>query len=151
VRGEAQSPLGYGVHGHNTATSGDGYGVYGLSASPAGIGVFGRSDGGRGVVGRTRDGVGVNAVADDGIALRTSGRLQLNRAAGRVDLPAGSNAVSVTPDIALSDSSMVIATINGDPGNGVTVYRVSIDGDSFTIHLTGNAASAASIAWLVLG
>ena len=32
------------MHGHNTATSGENFGVYGLTASPEGTGVFGRSE-----------------------------------------------------------------------------------------------------------
>ena len=43
VDGTSDSPLGYGVFGRATATSGTNYGVAGTSVSPDGYGVFGRA------------------------------------------------------------------------------------------------------------
>jgi hypothetical protein len=138
-------------------------GVYGLATqdtssrgvvgqSTAGRGVNGLATSGLGVRGYATNGVGLSGEALTGYALRTKGRVRLDKSAGIATVLSGTSTKLVTPGIDLTSTSAVIATLNGDAG-GATVERVTIDtaADTFTIILTGNAAASVKVAWLVLG
>jgi hypothetical protein len=153
VRGQNASSRGTAVIGRATATSGTTYGVYGESRSSSGFGVFGVANSGTALHGQTNSGVGVQATADSGIALRTQGRVQLQSISGRSTVPAGSSQVTVSPEVPLTSSSFIIATINGNPIVPVWVFRVGINvsRNQFTVVLTGNVAQDVRVAWLILG
>ncbi len=135
-----------GVAGQSTA----GRGVHGTSES--GRGVNGIATTGLGVRGYATDGVGLSGEAVTGYALRTKGRVRLDKSAGVATVAHGTATKLVTPGIDLTSTSVVIATLNGDAG-GATVERVAIDtaADTFTIVLTANATVSVKVAWLVLG
>ena len=50
-------------------------------------------------------------------------------------------------------SSKILATLEGNPGAGVTIHRVtkSTAADTLTVYLTGPAANACKVAWFVIG
>jgi hypothetical protein len=138
-------------------------GVYGLATQDASSrGVVGQSTAGRGVSGIAASGLGVRGYATDGVglsgealtgyALRTKGRVRLDKSAGITTVASGTSTKLVTPGIDLTSTSAVVATLNGDAG-GATVDRVMIDtaADTFTIVLTGNTSASVKVAWLVLG
>jgi hypothetical protein len=139
-------------------------GVYGIATQDAnsrgvwgtayaGRGVFGEATSGLGVRGFAQSGVGLSGEATTGYALRTKGRVRLDQSAGITTVAAGTATKLVTPGIDLTSTSAVVATLNGDAGGSVAVKRVSINttANTFTIVLTGNAASSVKVAWLVLG
>jgi hypothetical protein len=158
---------GVGVYG-STATL---TGVYGYAADgeapspttvPAMTGVYGYAPTGQGVRGVTASGIGVRGFASSGIAasfetttgmaLVTKGRVRFQQIAGKASITAGTNSITVTPGVDLTSGSSVLATLNGNPGAGVSIHRVSINTTSnqFTIFLTANSASTISVAWFVL-
>lgn len=153
VRGIAVSTRGTGVFGRVNANSGTTYGVRGEAESKDGFGVYGISDNGQGVHGETESGVGVVGRASTGIAIRANGRVQIQRASGVATITAGTNSVTVKPDITLTTNSAVLATLNGDPLYDATIYRVrvNVDRNELTVFLTGNTAQNVRVAWLVLG
>jgi hypothetical protein len=139
-------------------------GVYGIATQDAnsrgvwgtayaGRGVFGEATSGLGVRGFAQSGVGLSGEATSGYALRTTGRVRLDKSAGTATVAAGTATKQVTPGIDLTSTSAVVATLNGDAGGSVAVKRVSINttANTFTIVLTGNAASSVKVAWIVLG
>jgi hypothetical protein len=149
-----------GVFGEARQDSGS-RGVWGYS--PAGQGVRGESTIGRGVHGQATSGLGVRGFATSGVglwgeagtgyALRTNGRVRLDKSAGQATVASGTASVSVNPGIDLTSASAVVATLNGDAGGSTAVKRVAIDmaANTFTIYLTANAAASVKVAWLVLG
>lgn len=148
VYGRATQDAGsIGVAGQSTA----GRGVHGMSES--GRGVSGLATSGLGVRGYATTGIGLSGEASTGYALRTSGRVRLDKSAGIANVASGTATKVVTPGIDLTSTSAVIATLNGDAGGTTTVERVTIDAvaNTFTIVLTGNAAASVKVAWLVLG
>jgi len=136
-------------------------GVWGFS--PAGLGVYGESSSGRAVQGVATTGIGVRASASSGTgcyatsttgyALRTDGRVRLDKSAGQATIASGSASIAVTPGIDLTSGSAVIATLNGDAGGSTAIKRVAINTTTnvFTIYLTANATASVKVAWLVLG
>jgi hypothetical protein len=148
VYGRATQDAGsIGVAGQSTA----GRGVQGMSES--GRGVSGLATSGLGVRGFATTGIGLSGEASTGYALRTSGRVRLDKSAGIATVASGTATKVVTPGIDLTSTSAVIATLNGDAGGTTTVERVTIDvtANTFTIVLTGNATASVKVAWLVLG
>ena len=143
----AQDANSRGITGQSVA----GRGVNGLATT--GRGVHGQATSGLGVRGYATSGVGVSGEATTGYALRTSGRIRLDKSSGSATVAAGTSSVLVTPGIDLTGTSTVIATLNGNAGGSTTVKRVSIDAsaNTFTVHLTGNTVGPVKIAWLVLG
>jgi hypothetical protein len=135
-----------GVAGQSTA----GRGVHGTSES--GRGVNGVATSGLGVRGYATEGVGLSGEASTGYALRTKGRVRLDKSAGITTVASGAATKVVTPGIDLTSTSAVVETLNGNAG-GATVERVTIDtaADTFPIVLTGNATASVKVAWLVLG
>jgi hypothetical protein len=149
-----------GVYGQATQDSSS-RGVWGYS--PAGLGVYGESSSGRAVQGVASSGIGVRAAASSGTgcyatsttgyALRTDGRVRLDKSAGVATIASGTSSISVTPGVDLTTTSAVIATLNGNAGGSTAVKRVAINAttNAFTIYLTGNATASVHVAWLVLG
>ena len=136
-------------------------GVWGYS--PAGLGVYGESSTGRAVQGVASSGIGVRAAASSGTgcyatsatgyALRTDGRIRLDKSAGLATIASGTSSISVTPGIDLTATSAVIATLNGNAGGSTAVKRVAVNATTnvFTIYLTANATASVKVAWLVIG
>jgi hypothetical protein len=148
-----------GVYGHATQDSSS-RGVWGYS--PAGYGVYGESSSGRGVQGVATTGIGVRAAASSGVgllasattgyALRTDGKVKLDKSAGLATIASGTSSIAVTPGIDLTATSGVIATLNGSAGGSTAVKRVAINATTnvFTIYLTANAIANVKVAWLVI-
>ena len=164
VQGSSGSPTGVkpktGVHGVamlDAASRGvwgesaAGYGVIGTASS--GRGVHGQASTGLGVRGYATSGVGVSGEATTGYALRTTGRVRLDKSAGIATIASGTNNVLVTPGIDLTGTSAVLATLQGSAGGTTTVHRVVIDttANQFRIYLTANATANVKVAWIVLG
>ena len=149
-----------GVYGQATQDS-TSRGVWGNS--PAGLGVYGESSSGRAVQGVASSGIGVRAASSSGTgcyatsttgyALRTDGKVRLDKSSGVATIASGASSVAVTPGIDLTATSAVIATLNGSAGGSTVVKRVAINAttNAFTIYLTANSTVAVKVAWLVLG
>jgi hypothetical protein len=149
-----------GVYGQATQDSSS-RGVWGYS--PAGLGVYGESSSGRAVQGVATTGIGVRAAASSGVgllasattgyALRTDGKVKLDKSAGLATIASGTASIAVTPGIDLTATSGVVATLNGSAGGSTAVKRVAINATTnvFTIYLTANAIANVKVAWLVLG
>jgi hypothetical protein len=88
-----------------------------------------------------------------GTALRTTGRVRFDRSVGIATILAGTKSVVVTPGIDLTATSAVVATLQGSAGGTTTVHRCAVNttADTFTIHLTANAAQNVTVAWHVFG
>jgi hypothetical protein len=126
-------------------------GVFGYASKESGAGVRGYSHAGTGVTGISDQGAGLSGSGGE-YALRTYGRIRLDRSSGVATVPAGRVSAIVRPGIDLDTRSKVIATLQGNAGGRTTIHRVAIDRttDTFTIFLTAKATAAASVAWLVL-
>ena len=130
--------------------SAGGRGVNGISTT--GRGVHGQATSGLGVRGYATSGVGLSGEATTGYALRTMGRVRLDKSAGQATINSGNVSVTVTPGIDLTSTSAVVATLNGNAGGSTAVKRVAIDttANTFTVHLTANATATVKVAWIVL-
>jgi len=130
-----------------------GTGVKGeASGGNTGIGVHGLG-GAIGVRGSSIYGTGVWAEALPGYALRTVGRVRLDKSAGVATIASGTQSVLVTPGIDLDGTSTVHATLQGSAGGTTTVFRVTVytSTNAFRIYLTAKATQSVKVAWLVLG
>lgn len=130
-------------------------GVYGIAGSGTSgdRGVYGAASTGRGVEGETATGVGgYFSATGAGAALQVAGRVRFSTC-GVATVPAGSRSKLVHPGVALSGTSRVLATLQGDPGNAATVQRVAVNAtaDTFTITLTGKPARSVAVAWFIIG
>lgn len=86
-----------------------------------------------------------------GRALEATGPVKFSTSG--VDLIASGTANKVvTPGVDLGPQSKVLITLNGNPGAGVTLHRVLINGttDTFTVFLTEPAAADTRFCWFVL-
>lgn len=130
-------------------------GVYGYAAQDSTAnGVYGRTTGGRGLYGQATSGSGVYGTATTGYALRTIGRLKLEKTSGSVVIASGATvSANITPGVALTSSSLVIATIQTNGGANVAVKRVTVTtgpAGFFTITLTTAPSANVKVAWLLL-
>ena len=141
-------------------------GVYGHAIQDSGSrGVWGRANAGRGVYGQATSGKGVYGTASSGTAayfkggdgtgkaLNAQGRVFF-RTAGLAPIDAGSSSSgAIAAGVDLVASSKILATLEGNPGAGVTIHRVtkSTAADTLTVYLTGPAANACKVAWFVIG
>jgi hypothetical protein len=128
-------------------------GVYGYAAQDATArGIHGRSTVGRGVDGQATSGVGLYGLATSGYALRTNGKVRLDKSAGKATIGAGTRSTTVTPGVDLTTSTMVVATLQGSAGGTTTVHRVTVNptANTFTIYLTANATLSVKVAWILL-
>jgi hypothetical protein len=145
--------FGRGVFGQSGPT---GVGVHGnAQGGKASVGVRGSTDAGTGVRGETTTGTAVLAATlgpKKGLALRASGRVQFDNAAGIATIAAGTSQVVVTPGTDLKATSAVVATLQGVAGSALVKYvQVNPTADTFTIHLTANAPNNVKVAWHVFG
>jgi hypothetical protein len=136
------------------------YGNAGVAASSRGVsgranagrGVYGQATTGSGVYGQATSGSGLYGVAASGYALRTSGRVKLEKSAGWTTITAGTKSKTVTPGVDLATSSAVVATLQGSAGGTTNGHRVTVDAtaNTFTIYLTANATADVKVAWILL-
>jgi hypothetical protein len=142
----AQDATARGVTGQSTA----GRGVNGIATT--GRGTQGQATTGYGVYGLATSGVGIYGLASTGYALRTNGRVRLDKSAGSVVVTAGTNSKTVTPGVDLTATSFVLATLQASAGGTTTVHRVAINtvADTFTIYLTANATVNVRVGWILL-
>jgi hypothetical protein len=123
-----------------------------LGASDTGIGVLGFSSG-TAVSGLSNLGTALEGSSDRGFGLRTRGRVRFQRSSGIANISAGNRRVTVSPGFNITRATKVLATITaGNPGGTTTVQRVTKNrtADTFTIHLTANAANGVRVAWFVI-
>ena len=178
VWGLSQSETGIGVLGEASASLGTGIGVWGNSSGPGGravvgesfasngetIGVDGKvfSDGGIGVRGTAEDagigvrgdapfGIGLSGVSANGFALRTDGRVKLDKVSGVATIPAGSDRVVVTPGLDVTNSSFVLLTPKANLGTRALWYATNPTGNTFTVRMSSARAKATKVAWLLIG
>ena len=142
-------------------------GVYGYAAQDStASGVLGVSTAGHGVYGQATTGSAVRAVVTtgtavyastgglkSGIALRTAGKVKFDNSVGIATVAVGTSSVTVTPGIALTSTSAVVATLQGSAGGTTSVCRVSVNAttDKFTIYLSAKSTVAVKVAWHVFG
>jgi hypothetical protein len=89
-------------------------GVYGYATQDANArGVTGQSTSGRGLNGVATTGVAVYGIATTGYALRTSGKVRLEKSGGTTTIAAGTKSTTVTPGIDLTPSSAVMGHAAG--------------------------------------
>ena len=112
-------------------------GVYGYAAQDADArGVHGQSKAGRGVYGQATSGVGVYGSATTGYALRTSGRLKVDKASGVATIPATKTSITVTPGIDVTSTSFVLLTPKADLGSRRLWYTTSPTANTITIKVS---------------
>jgi hypothetical protein len=147
-------------------TAPDGNGVYGQS--PDGVGVRGETDNHTGVLGirgtalpsalleggvsgaSSEDvpGVAAKHTSPGGLALQAEGRVQFS-SAGRAQIPKGQYQTTVSlPGVVFADS-VVIVTLNTNPGNGALKY-VTVQADQFTVVLNPPSLVGVGFSYLVL-
>ena len=147
--GAPAAPAKTGVYG-SAAQDSTAHGVAGQTT--AGHGLDGVATSGHGVHGAAGAGVGVYATADpDGRALHAEGRVSF-KTAGSATIASGTKSKVVTPGVDLTPASLVLVTLQGNPGATV-LHRVAVDvtADTFTVYLTANATAATRFAWFVIG
>ena len=132
VQGLSHGADGVGLDGHATGATGANYGVMGQSASPAGAGLFGLANG-------------------SGFALRTSGRLRVDRVSGVATIPAGSTSKTVNPGVNVTSGSFVLLTPKVNLGGRALWFTTDASANTFRIRLSSPRSSGAKIAWLLLG
>ena len=123
------------------------------------LGLFGQTDttntgfsaGVRGVADKPnhRGGSFLNSDAT-GFALEAEGGVKVAGAAGKATIGAGEDSTTVTPGAPVRTSSIVLATLQSDPGGGETLARVVVGATNFTIHLTGDATTQCTVGWMIL-
>ena len=137
-------------------------GVYGRAIQDTtSVGVLGESAAGDGVRGTATSGAGVHAVASSGTgvyassasgyALRTSGRLRLEKASGSATILSGRSSVTVTPGVDVVGSSLVLVTPRSDPGSRRLWATRDTTANTITIRVSSAVSSSLAVNWLVLG
>lgn len=162
LRGESYTQTGYGVWGvsegiHPAAgVYGQGptgvrgwsvaVGVEGITVAQ-GTGVLGRATGANGIAGR------FEAVSPATMGLVVAGRVSFS-SSGTAQIAEGQRSVVVNPNIDLTNSSRILATLQSDPGAdsiGVSRAVPNAEANTFTIVLSSDAVTACSVAWFVIG
>jgi len=179
VWGECKSPDGTGVLGYGGTYGVWGMadtGVFGYSGEKSGVvgfagvidmgvpapapkpktGVFGISHvdtASVGVRGESTIGTGVYGVATTakGYALRTSGRVRMDKASGVATITPGHATVSVTPGLDLTTSSFVLLTPKADTGIRRLWYTTNLASNKITIHVSSAVTARLDVGWLLLG
>ena len=152
-----------GVYGFASGPSGINVGVNGTATGSTPVGVHGETRGGGfGVQGFAPTGVGVSGVSitndggsfssNTGFAISATGRLSFN-SAGTVVITSGTSSVTVTPPVKLNAASLVLCTLQSNPGSGVLLKFVSVNATAGTFQIKLNKACTAdtTAAWFVLG
>ena len=113
-----------------------------------GVGV--RARGKVGVFGISPGGVGVKAQSGKaGVALEVQGRSQFSTA-GKATIPQGDPSVTITSPAPLSETSLILATPQGD-GGVIRSASKDIAAGTFTLRLVGPASQDVDVAWFVIG
>jgi hypothetical protein len=160
----------YGASGNNPPVQVPSHtGVYGWSAG-AGAGVSGRNDSelGIGVAGASKSGTGLSGVSTTGTGVRASvatnatGRaLAVYGRAGFLGvsvatIAVGTDSTTVTPAVPIRTSSVVLATLQGDAGEGISMRYAAIirpprpAAPYVRVALTGNASTDVEVAYFVV-
>jgi hypothetical protein len=127
-------------------------GVYGYAGQDsAARGVYGRSTSGQGVRGQATSGSGVYATATTGYALRTSGRVRVDKASGVATIAATKTSVTLTPGLDVTTSSFVLLTPKADLGTRRLWYTTDATNNRFTIRVSSAATVDHQIGWLLRG
>lgn len=123
----------YGVDGEVSAVSlGTGVGVRGLAGTPLQTGVVAQN------------------TATGGTALKVTGLACFSRS-GRSSISKGSSSRTVSGLSNISTTSMILVTLQGDPGSGIYLrYAVRLGSTSFRVNLTAHAKKTVAFAWLIL-
>jgi hypothetical protein len=144
------------VFSHGTAMEGSasGHGVKGSGYH--GDGVIGRSNEAVGVRGWSELGTGIKAEAKEifsegAIAFEAAGPVKFSTS-GLAAVPSSTNRANVDPGVPITSQSKVLATLQGNSGNGSLVEHVEISATthSFTIVLTKPPARTVQIAWFLI-
>lgn len=127
-------------------------GLYALaSQDSASHGVWGESAAGQGVRGQATTGVGVFATASSGYALRTSGRLRVDKVSGVATIAAGRTSITVSPGVDITSTSFVLLTPRANIGSRGLWFTVDATNNRITIRLSSSRSSSTPVAWLLLG
>ena len=119
--------------------------------SPLGHGVHGTAVGGVGVSGSAADGTALDGTATTGYALRTSGRVRLERCSGIASIAAGRTSVTLKPGVEIGSAAFVLLTPRSDPGAVRLWYTLNAAADTITIRASEPAATELKVGWLLLG
>jgi hypothetical protein len=142
VYGHAQSSSGgVGTYGWAEAATGTTYGAIGQAESATGTGVYGYAPGG---------GVAVKATSNGGLALRTSGRVKVDKASGVVTIPAGKTSITFTPGVKVVTGAFVLLTPRANLGSRGLWYTTSTTG-TITVRVSSAVSANTGIGWLLLG
>ena len=141
----------------------DAIGVIGFSVNESGIGgvtsssdhsgAFGVNQStGPGVSGISNLGIGVRAVSSGGTTLQADGPVKFSTA-GQATIPKNKSSAKVDIRVDVTGVSIVLATLQSDPGGGVLFSHVETNagGNSFTVHLTGKAQKTTKVAYFLIG
>jgi hypothetical protein len=127
-------------------------GVYGYAAQDGNArGVTGQTTAGRGLNGVATSGVGVYGQATTGYALRTSGRLRVDKASGVATIEAGNTVVTVTPGLDVTSTSFVLLTPRADLATRRLWYTTNTTSNTFTIRVSSAVSAGLEVGWLLLG
>ena len=167
LRGDSYTATGFGVIGMSTnggeqsagvlgqgpvtgvrgiALNNQGAGVQGITVAQ-GVGVLGRANAVGGVAGR------FEALTGATMGLVVAGRVSFSTS-GTAQIAMGQRSIVVTPNIDLTASSLILATLQSNPGaDSISVSRAvpNPGADTFTIALTADAVADCSVAWFVIG
>jgi hypothetical protein len=172
-RGAATGVYGYsGEYGTQPAAPAK-TGVCGYAVQDGGaMGVYGKSTAGRGVQGVATTGFGVRAAATtgtgtystattgtavyaavtaSGYALRTSGRVKVEKASGVATIAAGNTSVLVTPGLDVTTTSFVLLTPRADIGTRRLWYTTDATANTITIRVSSAVTTSLAVGWLLLG
>jgi hypothetical protein len=142
----AQDATATGVRGESTT----GRGVVGVASS--GIGVRAHAPTGTGAYVTTTTGTGVYVTATtSGYALRTSGRVKVEKASGVATIPATKSTVVVTPGLDVTTTSFVLLTPRADIGTRRLWYTTDATANTITIRVSSAVTTSLAVGWLLLG
>ncbi len=169
IGGVSRGAGGAGAYGHSQA---DGTGMIGYSG-PAGSnlpapraktgvyavatqdadsrGVVGQTTAGQGIRGEASSGVGLYGTASSGYALRTSGRVRVDKVSGVATIAAGRTSVTVSPGVDVTSSAFVLLTPRTNIAGRALWFSTSATANTITIRMSTKRSSSTSVAWLLLG
>lgn len=154
---DAWGPLHTGVRGRSDSGTGvigrseTWIGVDGIGGHVGVIGSAGGSATGTGVLGHSAGGVALDGETLTGFALRTNGRLKIEKVSGVAAISAGSTSKTVTPGVDVTAGSFVLLTPKVNLGGRSLWFTNDPTANSFTIKMSSKRSSATRIAWLLLG
>jgi hypothetical protein len=113
--------------------------------------VYGQATTGVGAYGYSAGGTGVVAATTTGYALRTTGRLKVDKASGVATILAGKAAVVVRPGLDVTSGSFVLLTPRVDLGTRRLWYTTNSTTNEFTIRVSSAVTTTFKVGWLLLG